>query len=115
MLPVRVHVPPETTVNVALVALLRLGAVATSVYPVPARSIERPLKLAMPAAALPVVVPKSIPPLGFVPIASVTASVASGTALPSASRMITSTAGQSGTVASASVGGSTVNVSWAAT
>ncbi len=56
-------------------------------------SIDRPEKVATPLTALTVVVPESVPPPGFVPMAMVTWSVAEVTVLPLASVMATRTAG----------------------
>jgi hypothetical protein len=72
-------------VNAALVVLVSVPDAAANVYPVPALSIVRPLKLATPFTAFTVAVPESVPPLGFTAIATVTAFVALGTVLPEAS------------------------------
>src|SRR5207244_10437714 len=63
---------PGTTSNAALRTVDRLDAAADSVYPVAARSIARSEKVATPFTAVTVAVPESVPPAGFVPIASVT-------------------------------------------
>src|SRR2546430_9214820 len=61
---------PAVMLNAVLVALP--APVAVSVYPVPTLSIPRVANVATPAAAATVVVPASVPLLGFVPIATVT-------------------------------------------
>ena len=71
--------------NAALVALIRGTEDATSVYPLPPLLIDRPGKLATPFTGFTVVVPDSVPPPGFAPIATVTALVALVTVLPEAS------------------------------
>ena len=51
-----------------LTAEVRLVPVAVSVYPVPARLMFRPLKVATPLTAFLVVVPESTAPLAPVPV-----------------------------------------------
>ena len=73
------------TSNAVLVAPASVVDVAASTYPVPALSIDSPLNGAIPPTAFTVFVPARVPFPGFVAMASVTAFVASGTALPNAS------------------------------
>ena len=69
----------------ALVAGVKPGLVAVSVYPTPAASIERSLKVATPfAAVLTVVVPDSVLTLGFASIARVIGIPATATVAPAA-------------------------------
>lgn len=84
---------PTFTLNVELVAPVRPAEDADSVYPVPTLSIERLEKVATPLTALTVAVPDSVPPDGFVPIASDTEAVEVVTVLPAASLIATVTAG----------------------
>ena len=65
---------PGTTSKGAVVTV-SAPALATSVYPVPLRLIERSVKVATPCTAVIVVVPLSAPAPGFVPRATVTAPV----------------------------------------
>src|SRR5205823_1950152 len=62
---------PTEMLNVVVVALVSEPLVATSVYPVPALSIVRLLKVATPLEAERGVVPPSVPPAGLVPMAIV--------------------------------------------
>jgi len=96
--------PAGVMVNVALVAVVSEPEEATSVYPLPALSIDRPGKLATPFTVLTVFVPESVPPLGFVAIATVTPYVGLGTALPKASSIATAIAGVSASPAVPSFG-----------
>src|SRR5438093_9646542 len=73
-----------------------------------------PLKLAIPSTAFTVVVPNSVPPPGFVPMASVTGSRAPATRAPAASWISTCTAGEI-VPSMVVVVGCTVNASWAGT
>ncbi len=99
---------PTATLKGTDVAVVRPARVALSVYPVPTLSIESPAKVATPATALTVVTPESVPPAGFVPMATETGSVKVGTMFPPASRAATATMnGEPGLVA----GGCTVKVS----
>src|SRR5438128_1044318 len=66
---------------------------ASSVYPVPALSIVSPENVATPLTAATVAVPASVPPLGFVPIATVTFPVNPVAVFPCPSRAVTCTAG----------------------
>src|SRR2546427_10686863 len=70
-------------------------------------------KVATPPIAASVVVPDSVPPAGFVPIATVTLLWKPVAVLPSASRAVTRTAGAMGPFAAA-VLGCTVNTRWVA-
>src|SRR5947208_1593690 len=84
----------EVTVNGALVAPVSAPPVARRVYPAPARSIERAPNVATPLASVAAVsVPDSVPPAGFVPIATVIDVPATGTALPDTSSTVTAMAG----------------------
>src|SRR5206468_12293349 len=56
----------------ALVSPVRLVAVAVRVFPVPVRVTVKFEVVATPDAAATVAVPESVPPAGFVPIATVT-------------------------------------------
>src|SRR5947208_11949942 len=84
---------PGAMVQPALVLLARSGVVAASVYPSPALSMLRVEKVATPATAAMVRVPESVPPAGFVPIATVTLPVKPGTRLSIASRAVSCTPG----------------------
>src|SRR6266545_550524 len=97
-------------VNGALVALLKPDAVAVSVYPLPARSMLRFEKVAIPFTAATVFVPDRIPPLGFAPKAILIESVKLVTVLPESSCAATRTAGEIGLPAVAPLGW-TVNAS----
>ena len=66
--------------------------------------------MATPPTAATIVVPESVPPAGFVPIATVTLPVKSGTTFPEASCAVICSAGVIGAPAVA-VEGSTVNTS----
>src|SRR2546426_1067373 len=68
-----------------LVAPVKVPDETVSVYPVLADWIERLLKIATPLTAFTAVVLNSVPPLGFVPSATVTRSVALVIVLPDAS------------------------------
>ncbi len=70
-----------------LVAEVSVPLVAVKVYPVPARSILSPLKVAMPLTAVTVFVPERTAPLVPVPdvMARVTGAVELVTVLPLAS------------------------------
>ncbi len=57
----------------------------------PTRLIERPLNVATPLTALTVVVPESVPPPGFVPMAIDTGAVLEVTVLPFASWIVAAT------------------------
>src|SRR3989441_3392629 len=84
---------PAVMLN-ALLVVVGLGrplSVAVRVYPVPARLIERLLKVATPLTAFTVADPLSVPLLGFVPIAMVTESVLLATTVPLESSMETFT------------------------
>ncbi len=70
----------------------------------------KPLKVATPPTAVPVVAPDRVPPAGLVPIVTVTLPVNPGTRFPSRSRALTCTAGAIARPASALLGG-TVNAS----
>src|SRR5437870_12446009 len=63
---------PAVMLNAVDVGSVRPPLDATSVYPVPALSIERPENVATPLTAATVAVPASVPPLGFAPVATVT-------------------------------------------
>jgi hypothetical protein len=76
---------PGPMAKAALAAVVRVPDEATSVNPLPALLIARPLKLTTPLTAFIVVVPDSVPPAGFVPRATVTTFVELGTVLPKAS------------------------------
>src|SRR3989441_1040702 len=82
---------PGVMSNAALVALP--APVAVSVYPGPALLIDRLVKLATPPAAATVSVPDSVPPPGFVPIATVIFPVNPVAVLPLPSSALTWTAG----------------------
>src|SRR2546425_1261691 len=82
---------PGVMSNAALVALP--APVAVSVYPGPALLIDRLGKLATPPAAATVAVPDSVPPPGFVPIATVIFPVNPVAVLPLPSSALTWTAG----------------------
>ena len=77
-----------------LVTPVKLPELAASVYPVPALSMESPLKRATPFTAFTLAVPDSVPPPALFAIARVTASRAVVMRLPLASRTSTSTAGE---------------------
>src|SRR2546427_6891788 len=79
--------------NGALVAGVAPLVEATSVYPLPALSIVRPVNVAIPATAFTVVVPLNVPPAGFDPIESVTALVAPASVFPDPSCTATLMAG----------------------
>ena len=81
---------PTVMLNGALVADVSTPLVAVSVYPVPALSILQPAKVSTPATAgFGFVVHVSVPPPGFVPIASVIDAVLPVTVLPPASCTVT--------------------------
>ena len=81
-------------VNGALVAPVRPAAVAVSVYGLPALSMLRFEKVATPFTAPTVVVPDSVPPLGFEPNAIVIEPVKVASVLPAPSRAATCTGGE---------------------
>src|SRR5258708_12309002 len=66
---------PGVMVNAVLVAPVAAVALAASVYPDPPWLILRFENVATPLTAATLVVPERIPPLGFVPIATVTVPV----------------------------------------
>jgi hypothetical protein len=76
---------PGEMLNAELVAPVSVPDEALSVYPVPALSIDRFENVATPLTALTLVVPESVPLLGFVPIAIVIDAVEVVTVLPPAS------------------------------
>ena len=78
----------------ALVAPVSPVAVAVSVYPLPARSMLRFEKLATPFTAATLLVPDSVPPLGFVPRATVMVPLKVASVLPAPSRAATCTGGE---------------------
>src|SRR5919198_4055941 len=84
---------PGVMSNAALAADVRPVAPALSAYPVPARAILRSANVAMPLTAVFVSVPARTPPIGFVPMATVTAVDAVVTVLPNASCTATCTLG----------------------
>src|SRR6266513_1520858 len=84
----------STTLNATLVAGVRLPDDATRAYLRSGLVIASPLKLAIPSTAFTVVVPNSVPPLGFVPMVSVTGLRAVATRTPAASWISTCTAGE---------------------
>jgi hypothetical protein len=84
---------PTVISNGLLVAEVSPALVAASVYPVPALSMDKLLKVATPLTAFTVFVPLRVPPLGLVPIAIVTAAVLVLTKLPFASCTCTVTVG----------------------
>ena len=75
---------PAVTFKALLIAEVRLVPVAVSVYPVSARLMLRPLKVATPLTAVRVMVPASTAPLVPVPvvIANITETVDEVTVLP---------------------------------
>src|SRR5512143_1478566 len=81
------------TSNGVLVAPGRPPAAVVSVYPLPTWSMLRVEKVATPATAATVVVPDSVPPPGFAPIAMVTLPVNAVAVFPKPSRAVTWTAG----------------------
>src|SRR5690349_2343660 len=83
---------------------------AVSVYPVPTLSMLRPENVATPLTAATGPPPVSVPPPGFVPIASVTLPANVVAVCPAASCAVTFTGGVIATPAVASLGG-TVNTS----
>ncbi len=66
---------PTVILNELLVTPVRPVLVAAKVYPLPALSMERLLKVAVPLTAATVVVPLRVPLLGLLPIATVTLAV----------------------------------------
>ncbi len=76
-----------------LVAPAAAVALAASVYPDPPLMILRFANVATPLTAATLVVPERIPPLGFVPIASVTVPVNAVAVFPCPSSAVTCTAG----------------------
>jgi hypothetical protein len=101
------------TLNAALVTGVRVGVEAMSVYPAPALLMLRLLKVATPAIAETVVVPESVPPPGFAPIATVTLFTNVGSVLPELDAAAICTAGVIATPA-AVVLGWTVKTRWVA-
>src|SRR6266513_3609436 len=97
-------------VNAALGAVSD-PAVACSVYPAPALSIERSANVATPATAATVFVPARVPPCVFVPNVSTTLPVKLVTVFPWGSCAVTRTAGAIGAPAVVLPGG-TVKTSW---
>src|SRR5947208_15826599 len=79
--------------NALLVAVVSCPELAVSVYPVPALSMLKSPKVAIPAAAATGIVPWSTPPDGLLPITSDTLPVNPVAVLPKGSRAITLTAG----------------------
>ena len=104
---------PAMMLNVELVPSVSEAAVAVSVYPVPALSMESVENVATPAAAAIVVVPESVPAFAFVPIATVTLPVKLVATLSNWSSAVTLTAGVIAEPAAVSEG-CTVNESFAA-
>src|SRR5215471_9705488 len=82
------------TLNGALDAPETPDPLTCSVYPLPARSIWRSEKVPTPLAAVTVLVPESVPPLGFCPMAIVIDPLKPVAALPKASNAVTFTAGE---------------------
>lgn len=80
-------------VNVALMAAVGPVAVAFRVYPLPLLSMLSVENTATPLTAATVVVPASVPPAGFVPIATATSPVKVVTVLPTGSWAVTWIAG----------------------
>ncbi len=101
------------TSNGVLVAPPGPMAAAVNVYPVPTLLMLKLEKVATPDTAATLAVPASVPPPGFVPIATVTVPVNPVTVLPRASCAVTLTAG---VIARPAVAfeGCTVNTSWVA-
>jgi len=90
--------------NGALVAPASAPEVALTVKPVPGRSMLSVGNVATPFTAATLVVPDSVPPLGLVPIATVTLPVKLVTAFPPASCAVTFTAGVIGASGTALLG-----------
>src|ERR1041384_6524534 len=82
------------TLNDALPAGVNPVAEATKAYPVPIRRITTSLKVATPAVALRVSVPRSVSPVGLLPRDRVIADAYPATVLPLASCATTTTAGR---------------------
>src|SRR5439155_8972099 len=80
---------PAVMLNAVDVGSVKPLLDATSVYPVPALSIESPENVATPLTAATVAVPASVPPLGFAPIATVTFPVNPVAVFPWPSRAVT--------------------------
>src|SRR5262245_10610553 len=101
---------PGLMVKNALVAEVRPEALAVSLYPTAALSIDRPENVATPATAATVVVPDSVAPGAPVPpvIASVTFPVKLDAVSPEASRATTTMEGEREAPAVAGSGGCTV-------
>lgn len=104
---------PAEMLNVELVALVSAPDEALSVYPVPDLLIERPEKVATPLTALTVAVPESVPPPGFVAIATVIDADEVVTVFPPASWTATVTDGLIDAPATA-FDGFWTNASWVA-
>src|SRR2546425_219206 len=76
---------PAVMLKPTLVAPASPAAAAVRVYPVPTLSTLMPENVAFPFAAVAVVVPESVPAVGFVPNATVMVFVAVGTVFPTES------------------------------
>ena len=64
---------PAVMLKALLVAPVKTPLLAAKVYPVPVLFMDKPANVATPLTAFTVVVPLSVPPPGFVPIAIVIA------------------------------------------
>ena len=95
--------PVDLMAKGALVPSAAPGAVATSVTPLPGRSIDRSPNVATPAVALTVSVPDSVADDGLAPSATVIGTLVVVTGAPPASTTVTRT-GASAVLASASMG-----------
>src|SRR5439155_27212928 len=84
---------PTLSLHDALPISVRPLLDATSVYPVPALSIESPENVATPLTAATVAVPDSVPPPGLAPIATVMLPVNPVAVFPCPSWADTCTAG----------------------
>src|SRR5439155_18803145 len=84
---------PAVMLNAVDVGSVRPLLDATSVYPVPALSIESPENVATPLTAATVAVPDSVPPPGLAPIATVMLPVNPVAVFPCPSWADTCTAG----------------------
>src|SRR5207247_3745290 len=104
---------PGETSNGVLVMPAGPVAAAVRVYPEPALLMLKLEKVATPDTAATLAVPASVPPPGFVPIATVTVPVNPVTVLPKASWAVTRTAGVIARPAVA-LEGCTVNTNWVA-
>ena len=83
--------PVDLMAKGALVASVAPGAVATSVSPLPGRSIDTSPNVATPPVALTVSVPDSVADDGLVPSASVMGTFVVVTGMPLLSRTVTRT------------------------